>query len=193
MASHPFFRIFVVGDPKMARTERLIIFLCVVMISIFTTGMFYNTDEEEEEDQSLWDALTDYGWADFWIVIYSSLITIPVPLVLRCFYYRSEIDPREIPWVQEQKMLRRRMVGHLIAFIAVAWCCWSVLAFSLEFGHNNTINWMLAFAGTEMFDLAIKDNLITLTIVIIIFCMINEKEKSLEQAGTFKKVIGHFI
>ena len=70
----------------MARTERLIIFLVVVMISIFTTGMFYNTDEEEEEDKSLWDALTDYSWTDFWIVLYSSLITIPVPLVLRCFY-----------------------------------------------------------------------------------------------------------
>ena len=90
-------------------------------------------------------------------------------------------------------MLRKRIIGHLLAFCVVGWCCWSVLAFSLEFGHNNTINWMLAFAGTEMFDLAIKDNLITLTLVIVIFCMINEKEKSLEQAGTLKRVIGHFI
>ena len=94
MASHPFFRIFVVGDPKMARTERLIIFLCVVMISILTTGMFFNTDEEEDEDdKSLLDTLTDYGWSDFWIAIYSSLITIPVPFILRFFYYRSEYDP----------------------------------------------------------------------------------------------------
>ena len=55
MATHPFFRIFVKGDPKMLRTERLTIFLCVIMISIFACGMFYNTDEEDEDDKSIWD------------------------------------------------------------------------------------------------------------------------------------------
>ena len=123
MTNHPFFRIFVVGDPKMLRTERLIIFLCVIMITIFATGMFYKPDEEEEEeeDKSVMDIVGDFEWADFWIVIYTGLITVPVPIVLRFFYIRSSLDPKEIPWVQEQKMLRRRICGHLIAFIIVGW------------------------------------------------------------------------
>ena len=85
----------------MLRTERLTIFLCVIMVSIFATGMFYNTDEEDEDDKSIWDIVQDYGWADFWVVVYTSLITIPVPLILHCFYVRKPIDPNEIPWVQE--------------------------------------------------------------------------------------------
>ena len=191
MATHPFFRIFVKGDPKMLRTERLTIFLCVIMISIFATGMFYNTDEEDEDDKSIWDIMSDYGWAEFWVVIYTSLITIPVPLTLHCFYVRKPIDPNEIPWVQEQRMLRKRIIGHILVFITIGWSTWSVLAFSLEFGRTSTINWMLSFLGAELFNILIKDNLITLAIVLIMFLL--TKEQNAEQAGALRKLLRHFI
>ena len=85
----------------MKRTERLIIFLCVVMISIFATGMFYNTGEEEEDnDVKIEDTIENFGWSDFWIIIYTSLITIPVPLGLRFFYYRSDIDTKKMSWLR---------------------------------------------------------------------------------------------
>ena len=191
MATHPFLRIFVKGDPKMLRTERLTIFLCVIMISIFATGMFYNTDEEDEDDKSIWDIMSDYGWAEFWVVIYTSLITIPVPLTLHCFYVRKPIDPNEIPWVQEQRMLRKRIIGHILVFITIGWSTWSVLAFSLEFGRTSTINWMLSFLGAELFNILIKDNLITLAIVLIMFLL--TKEQNAEQAGALRKLLRHFI
>ena len=69
------------------------------MLSIFVTGLFYDNDkeeentEEEESDKSVWETMSDFSIRDFWIVVYSILITLPAPLVLRWFFRRKEIDP----------------------------------------------------------------------------------------------------
>ena len=48
---HPLIGIFTSVDKSILRTERWTIFLAIVMVSLYVTGLFYNTDYDEEEEK----------------------------------------------------------------------------------------------------------------------------------------------
>ena len=177
----------------MLRTERLIIYLCIVMMTIFTTGMFYSTDEEDSnaDDMSVMETISSLELADFMVAIYSSLITIPIPYLLNSLYNRPDSDTTR---TSGRCTRSKTIIAHILAAITVGWCCWSVLAFSLEFGNQNTVKWMLAFAGSEILNVGIKENLITLIVALVLIKLSkpDEKEKSFERASTIRKITRMF-
>ena len=67
------------------------------MLSMFATGLFYENDTEEDADdeeseKSFVEALESFSIRDFWIVVYSLLITFTIPIILKYFFRRKEID-----------------------------------------------------------------------------------------------------
>ena len=64
------------------------------MSSIFVTGLFYNDsqDNDEEETTSLYEQIRGLSWVDFWIIVYSVSMTVPVPFILRYFFRRNKIN-----------------------------------------------------------------------------------------------------
>lgn len=109
------------------------------MTSIFVTGLFYNDGaEEEEDDKDIWESLSAFSWTDFWIIIYSTSITVPVPLVLRFFFRRKTIDSTLDVEIQLKNMKTKRILGYIVVTGIVLWCSWSCIAFSLDFGYNKT-------------------------------------------------------
>lgn len=113
------------------------------MTSIFVSGLFYNTDadpeeEEKESDKTLQESIMNFGWSDFWIVVYSASITVPIPFVLRYFFRRKTIDVKQDTFMQMRKMKIKRIIGYIIVFCVTAWSSWSCIAFSLDFGYNTT-------------------------------------------------------
>jgi len=123
------------------RSELWAIFLCIVMVSIFVTGLFYQDDSTEDEDESektFTETLEAFGWDDFFIIFYSVSITLPIPFILRWFFMRKKLDRTKN--VEKQVRVRRikRTIGYILVFLIVAWCAWSCVAFSLAFGYNAT-------------------------------------------------------
>jgi hypothetical protein len=74
------------------RIERWTIFMLVILIQLFVTGLFYDDGEgskdEDEEEKSAADTILAFGWKDFWIIFYSCMITIPIPLLLKTLFTR---------------------------------------------------------------------------------------------------------
>ena len=48
---HPLIGIFSSVDKSILRTERWTIFLAVVFVSLYVTGLFYNADYDEDEEK----------------------------------------------------------------------------------------------------------------------------------------------
>ena len=133
--------VFINGGEKILRSELWAIFLCIVMVSIFVTGLFYqddSADDEDESEKSFTETLEAFGWEDFWIIFYSVCITLPIPLILRWFFLRKKIDSTKEVGKQIRTRRIKRTIGYILVFLIVAWCAWSCIAFSLAFGYNAT-------------------------------------------------------
>ena len=96
---HPILGVFKPIGNRILRSERWTVFLAVLMLTIFVTGLFYEdeekSDEKDESEKTFWESLADFRWRDFWICVYSMLITIPIPYLLKWFFARSELNTDE--------------------------------------------------------------------------------------------------
>jgi hypothetical protein len=77
-------------------------FLCITVSDLFISGLFYDTErneesEEQESEESLKSSFESYTWSDFWIMVYTILFTVPVPIILAILFKRRkfEIDEPE--------------------------------------------------------------------------------------------------
>ena len=173
---HPLIGIFFSVDKSILRTERWTIFLAVVMISLYVTGLFYNGDfdedeEKKESEKSFEESFMSFSWNDFWVIVYTTVITVPQPFVLRYFFRRRKPDTTKNVMKQVRLMKIKRIIGYVLVTCIVVWSLWSCIAFSLAFGYNTTQRWMLSFTFTEFFDLIFKDNIVTLTLALIFVCI----------------------
>ena len=69
------------------------------MLELFSIGLFYDNDrnpdeEETEDDKTVEQSFDAFGWKDFWIMIYTLLIIIPVPIILKKLFTRKDLDPK---------------------------------------------------------------------------------------------------
>ena len=60
---------------------------------------------------------------------------------------------------QLKYMKIKRIAAYGTVFIVVAWCSWTIVAFSLSFGFNTTQAWMINFGFTTAFDILVKDSI----------------------------------
>jgi len=86
-------------EGPITRSEKLTIMLVIIMLKLFAIGLFYDKDrdpevEETEADRTFEESLEDFGWQDFWIMIYSILIVIPVPIILKKFFDRKKLEQK---------------------------------------------------------------------------------------------------
>ena len=96
MEKHQLMGMIFVKHAPTTRAEKLNMILVLLMLKLFATGLFYDADrnleeEGDEEDKTLEESLKAFGWEDFWIMIYTMVIVIPVPLVLNLLFTRKEI------------------------------------------------------------------------------------------------------
>ena len=75
--------------------------------------------EEVETDKTGEESIEEFGWKDFWIMIYSMLIVIPVPIILKAFLARKKLksdDTIADVHKAKKKMLTKRIIGYTICF-----------------------------------------------------------------------------
>ena len=113
----------------MLRSEKLTVLLVIIMTSLFVTGLFHdrgNDDTETEEaDKSFDEAIQSFSWADFWIIVYSMSITIPIPIILRSLFRRKKINPDKDVSSQIRKQKLKRLAGFTLSASIVLWSSWS--------------------------------------------------------------------
>ena len=166
-------------DGPLTRSEKLTIILVVVLLKLFAIGLFYDTDrdpdeEETESEKTGEEILEEFGWEDFWIMIYSMLIVVPVPIILKFFFSRQKFegeDALEKIAKDKKKMLIKRIIGYFICFAVCVWCTWSIIMFSIEFGQNTSKIWLLNFGITTVGDVLVKEVLIAVILTSIPLCL----------------------
>ena len=114
----------------------------MIMLTIFTTGLFYNEEkweeEEEEEDKSIVESVRDIRVSDLYIMFNAAVITPLPPLIIRFLFRRKRIDPTKNYSTQMRTRKIKRIIAYVVAYFLAAWCAWSCIAFSLDFGYNKT-------------------------------------------------------
>ena len=96
LEKHFFLGMLCPTNSGMRRVEKWTIFLCIIMLQLFTIGLFYDSgndpekkeEEENEEDKTIEDSLKEFGWKDMWIMIYSILIVTPIPILMAKLFTR---------------------------------------------------------------------------------------------------------
>ena len=161
-----------------SRAERLTIVLVLLMCELFAIGVFYDSDrnpdeEETEDDKTVEQSAEGMGWRDFWIAIYSMAIVIPIPIILKKIFTRKELDPEADAGVTsklKRNMKIKRTIGYIISYLACAWCTWSIIMLSVEFGKNTSQIWLINFAITTVSDIVIKDVCVAaLTVFLVLY------------------------
>ena len=164
------------------------------MTELFAIGLFYDSDrdpdkEETEDDKTVEQTVEGFGWRDFWILIYTLVIIIPIPIILKNLFTRTELDPEaEIEETRKVKKCNsiKRVIGYIISFCACAWCTWSIIMFSIEFGHNTSQIWLINFAITTTSDVLFKDVLIAAIPVFFVLYVPMIKEKCQKRQNRYK-------
>ena len=168
-----------------SRAEKLTIILVLLMLELFAIGLFYDADrnpdeEEQEEDKTVEETVENFGYTDFWITVYTLCIVIPVPFILKALFRRKELDPakeEEALEKKKKKMRIKRIIGYAVCFIVCAWCTWSIVAFSTEFGHNTSQIWLVNFGITTLGDTICKDVIVAVISVLVALYLPECKEK----------------
>ena len=177
---HPLLGVFNTNEKKITRKERCTVLFMMIMLTIFCTGLFYSeeSDEEQEEDEeSALDTWQDMRLRDLFIILYSTIVTIPAPLIIKFLFKRKKIDPSKDYAKQMRAIKIKRVIAYILTFCIAAWCTWSCIAFSLDFGYNKTSRWMFSVLIAYTFDLIVKDNLVTIAIVSLIVCVAYIRDK----------------
>ena len=135
---------------------------------------------ETEEDKTVEETVENFGYEDFWITVYTLLIVIPVPFILKELFSRKELDPDDDIEITEKRkkiMKIKRVIGYIICFVVCAWCTWSTILFSTEFGHNTSQIWLVNFAITTLGDIICKDVIVAVISVLAVIYLPVCKEK----------------
>jgi len=126
----------------MLRSEKLTVLLVIIMTGIFVTGLFYDRSQDgaetEEEDKTFYETIQSFSWADFWIIVFSMSITIPIPIILRNLFRRKKINLDKDVKSQIRRQRLKKFAGFTLSACIVLWSAWSCISFSLSFGYNTT-------------------------------------------------------
>ena len=113
----------------------------MLILTIFCTGLFYdeeNVEEEEDVEKSATESWRDIRIRDLYIILYSTIVTIPAPLTIKFLFRRKKIDPAKSYSKQMRSIKIQRVIAYILTFCLAVWCTWSCIAFSLDFGYNKT-------------------------------------------------------
>ena len=112
----------------------------IIMLTIFSTGLFYGeeAEEEEEEEKSATESWQEMRLRDLLIIMYSTLITIPIPLIMKFLFRRKPLDPEKDYNSQMRCRKIKRTIAFIITVCLTVWIMWSVFAFSIDFGYNKS-------------------------------------------------------
>ena len=132
-----------------SRVARFVAFFSGVVGSFWVCGVFFNLETYEEDEQlSIWESFTQFGWKEFFIILYSFLLTEPVKLLIELLL---ENDNIYIKLTQDEKKQAIRnlkvFIGYTIAVIWLIWCYIGIVLVSivLEDRYNSSQAWVTSY------------------------------------------------
>jgi hypothetical protein len=119
-------------------------------------------------------------------MVFSILFTVPVPIVLGLLFKRKKLEVYDNPDSIRRKLKVqhvKRGIAYTIAFLYVAWCFWSTLTFSLEFGFNTTQIWMINFGFSTAVEILLKDAIVAMSVSFIMILIMLCKQRCKKKRG----------
>ena len=167
------------------RFNRLTIFVCMIMGELFLSGLFYDNDQgtgftADFDSKKFSEAAKNYSWRDFWIAVYSSLLMIPIGLLLIVFLSRRKIEDIATSLNLKERTLKlqriKKYLGYVVAWSLMLFFSYGIVVFSLAFDVSAmqwsvADLWMLTFGVATLQDLLLWTNVKLIMKVIILYIL----------------------
>ena len=116
-----------------SRVARLTVFFSGIVGSFWVCGVFFDLEQYvEDNEMSIWESFTNFGWKEFFIIVYSFLLTEPVKILIELLL---ENDNIYIELTQDEKKRAIRnlkvFIGYTIAVIWLIWCYIGIVLVSI--------------------------------------------------------------
>lgn len=163
--NHPLLAVFFLVKPTLRRVSRLTIMVCAILGRLFASGFFYNTGSSDnaEEDEPIGETMSAYTWYDFWISVLSALLVLPVVWILNCLFETPQVS-KSMSFEEKAKLLKKNRIKLLIGYI-IAWCfmaftCFEITIFAIQFNLNVSQLWIMTFSFSTVYDWGVQANII---------------------------------
>jgi hypothetical protein len=151
----------------------LTLFYLKILVQVFLIGLFYKDADSKKENighKTIKEALIKYSKEDFWILVYStviSLIFIKIPEILLVYSDKnSHLYPfrfRNLP----RKLKIQRVAGYLLCFGFIVFCGISISLFSINFSQGIKNIWIVSTILTVFQEIFITSVVKSLLIIFI--------------------------
>ena len=154
LESHEIFRLIYRPIKTETRFGCLTILFTKILTQMFLVGLFYQskataTAIANASSPGAIDIISTYSLADFWISVYSAVISLIIFTFCAFLinYPESLIDHystnfRSVSW----KIKLRRRIGYFIAWGIMAFTGWCIILFSIKFSIETRTIWILGTA-----------------------------------------------
>lgn len=142
---HKLFGLFIFYDPVHSRIIRCTLFFVIILGRMFFIGLFYEKNNDEKNTEFL-DRLNSYSFRDLTVMIYSSLIMILIEVIVLFVLTEKNIqfeDGKEIAMRVIKRNKYMRISSLIFCWIALAYFCWSIGMFALNFPQGVSHIWIL--------------------------------------------------
>eukprot|EP00742_Colponemidia_sp_Colp-10_P003292 GILJ01003503.1.p1 GENE.GILJ01003503.1~~GILJ01003503.1.p1 ORF type:complete len:2040 (+),score=227.83 GILJ01003503.1:289-6120(+) len=163
---------------EFSRPARVTLYFCVVLSHLVAAALFYNADEDPcggdplcSDDVGFFDGVAEFGWADFWVSVYSILITIPINLALMYLFKSKRIMPGSSAAKRARIVksnLQRRRIAYTVSAMFASFCAFYLVMFTLSFNIRVSYRWITSWAVATVQDFAVWENAGILSRVMLI-------------------------
>ncbi|CAG9326220.1 unnamed protein product [Blepharisma stoltei] len=144
--NHDFISIFL-PDSQFSHSVRVTAYTVSLLGNMFFIGLFYQDGEQKDDDSdsmNFSEAINNYSFRDFWVMVYSTGIMIPIAIILRILAKRNIKEYKD---PKKQNKIKKREKWKKFGFFMLSWSlmgyfCWSIILFSIQFQLSLTYKWI---------------------------------------------------
>jgi len=163
---HPILSIVYVHSITYSRVARVIVFYSVLIGQLMLIGTFYQTNPDDKNSSgsksnqkaTFIDILVNLEMRDVYVAIISSLLMIPVALIMAALYKGKDI-PVMAPFQEQLKVFkknRRRIKLALgIAFIWWLFCMYAITIYAITFPNDDAYRWIISSLIGIVYDVSL--------------------------------------
>lgn len=147
-----------------------------LMIKMFLIGLFYDQSTIISSGSiGFGKSLEHYSWDDFWVSVYSIIISI---FCLKLFIWMLRYSPIVVPLTDEvikknyRKNKIKNRIGFALVYVVFAFTAWSIILFSIKFDDLRRHLWMANILMGTFLDITAEAFLKTLIIETMKHCCI---------------------
>jgi len=160
---HPVLSIICVYSMRYSRASRVMVFYCLRLGQLMIIGTFYNattsSNDQTKSSPSFWDILLQFSVEDLYVAILSTIILVPVGILMARLHKRQRI-PLDKP-IGEQMRVYDRNIHQIRIAIAVCtiwslFCLYMIAIYASSFESEDSYRWSITWIFAVIYSISLN-------------------------------------